>query len=583
MLLWAVQGMLAEASDRGGSRMKRWLPALLIAFSIASLSAEGSATSVEELWSIDLGKYTHSVAHGDVTGDGIDDIVLSLGTTGSSGAQFLVLENSGSELWSKQYPSEGPREVLVANLSEDARLDVVVSTATGRAVRAFTPTGIDLWSNVLSNYVDGVVAADLDGDGFDDVSAGTWGQTRAWDSEGTSLWTYSGPSHSGGPSSAGDLDGTGGQDLLVSSRALDGRLHALSGEGDVLWTFGSSGHSRYGSLVGLDTDAYDEVVGFQIPEGSTYTDEVFALDQDGATLWQEQIAARAVVCDELSEHLRIIAFTATSLNILDAETGEQLAAVPTLSEPAHQSAACVGRFPTVDGIGICSLDLDNVLRIRDSMGTLIAEIDFEGSIEYTLGTQVAFVQCADLTGDGFDEILVGASVFRVYGLTTADGDASPSGPTSRPTLEERLAERLGVSLDEILALIETYGEFNVKRAAMGALTFEQLLLALEGIAVEGLGPDGALVWAEGDSIRMEFLATTTTGTPVSIPTASASLIRETPDGRREIVGSYMFRRIGNSGKHKLEIAMDSLEPGTYTGYIESAMFAIEVSISFVID
>ncbi len=223
--------------------------------------------------------------------------------------------------------------------------------------------------------------------------------------------------------------------------------------------------------------------------------------------------------------------------------------------------------------------MDNVLRIRDSLGEVIAEISYEGSIEHSSGKPLAFVQCADLDGDGFDEILVGASVFRVYELTTLDDNTSPS----RPPLEERLAERFGISLEEIVALIEAYGEFNVKRAAVGTLTFEQLLLALEGIAVEGLGPAEALVWEDGDSIRMEFLASTATGTPISIPTASATLLRELPEGKREIVGSYMFERVGNSGKHRLEIAMESLEPAAYTGYIESAMFAIEVPISFVID
>ncbi|MFC1895626.1 hypothetical protein ACFL0Q_03045 [Thermodesulfobacteriota bacterium] len=383
------------------------------------------SASIVELWSVDLGKHVYAFDYGDVTGDTVSDVVLAVGATGLQGAEFVVLKNSGSELWRKTYSADGPRSVVIANLNGDVRQDVVLSTSAGHAIRAFDADGVSLWDGNLTTYVDALVAGDFNGDGLDDIAAATWGQSAAWKHDGTPLWNYSGPNHSVPSLSVGNLDGDTNDDVLLGSWSLDGRLYALSGAGSLLWTYGSTEHTRSGWLLNLDSDLMDEVIGTRYAHGTYDVCEVFALDHDANPLWSRSVgAAKAVVVDDLSPTPRVIAFTATSLLILDAETGVTLDTVPISSGPVHRHAVCVGHPDTGDGLALCSLDQDKFLRVRDGSGKLVAQIAITDTLEHKPGKPLVILEAADVTGDGFDEILVSSSVFRVFELSLPTANAS---------------------------------------------------------------------------------------------------------------------------------------------------------------
>ena len=123
-------------------------------------------------------------ALGDVSGDGVNDIVIAPGTggaprlrvidgaTGNTLSDFLVYEDS----------FRGGLYVAVGDVNADGRADIITGTGNGGAPRVRVLSGADLGKTVLRDffaYEDSfrggvlVSAGDIDGDGKDDVITGT--------------------------------------------------------------------------------------------------------------------------------------------------------------------------------------------------------------------------------------------------------------------------------------------------------------------------------------------------------------------------------------------------------------------------
>ena len=141
----------------------------------------------------------------------------------------------------------------------------------------------ECWSADAVSPVLSLAAADLDGDGADDVVAGTHaGEVRAFSSKGRSLWQFA----TGGQVrsvAACDLEGDGRPEIVVGSD--DSSVYALSADGQKIWAFACPKYRREGRVVtvfpaDLDGDGKHEVI------AGAENWHYFALDRKGRELWR---------------------------------------------------------------------------------------------------------------------------------------------------------------------------------------------------------------------------------------------------------------------------------------------------------
>lgn len=219
---------------------------------------------------------------GDVNGDGDDDVLLAVGDNGHS----VVCMDGGSTspngavLW--QYPA-GTSVYAVGVLPDitgdgvDEALAVLWTTG-GSAIRCLNGTSgaVEWTSTAVPEYgmmVD--VLKDVNGDGFDDVVVASWENAVIVLNglNGELLWKTSVGTTNGGDvwtaRAIDDLNGDGNQDVIAGS--FDTYAYAMDGKnGIILWTYptGYRVYSIYpvGDLTG---DAIPEVaVGNQNLSGS---------------------------------------------------------------------------------------------------------------------------------------------------------------------------------------------------------------------------------------------------------------------------------------------------------------------------
>ncbi|MCD6361904.1 MAG: VCBS repeat-containing protein, partial [Armatimonadetes bacterium] len=189
------------------------------------------------VWSVDLGGLACDIACGDRDGDGIQEIA-----------------------------------VATMNLHED----IIVLSADGERI----------WSHpVDDNYCSRVTWADFHGNGSRDLIVSSGAKTRAYDADfaETPLLDVGGPRTTA--LTAADLDGDGRDEVLVGYSAQVLRVVAVDGGGDIQWRYSPSdwsGGTAVSSLfvADIDGDGGPEVVGGC--DGSV----AFALDADGTPIWR---------------------------------------------------------------------------------------------------------------------------------------------------------------------------------------------------------------------------------------------------------------------------------------------------------
>jgi hypothetical protein len=225
-----------------------------------------------------------SPAVGDITGDGIPDIVVA----GMDG-DVVARRTDGSEIWRKNYDGWGVQSTpLLKDLSGDGRNDVLLGLMGGRVVwldgltgnvqRTYTnqpsgicPPGTDPYCKLPGAFGTPSVA-DITGDGIDDVIASNWDhQIYAWNKDGSVIFRkYLLDSVWSSPVVA-DIDRDGASEIVVG-----GTISYSGQQGGYIWILrgdGSNypGYPRYlpgqsiwstPALVDLDRDRdLDLVVG----------------------------------------------------------------------------------------------------------------------------------------------------------------------------------------------------------------------------------------------------------------------------------------------------------------------------------
>ena len=205
------------------------LSAIAVGQTVLVSNADGSARfTLDSLYVGYVGRV--NVATGDVTGDGVDDIVV--GTLDSTSHIKVFDGVTGAEIRSFiAYQSfNGGVNVAVGDLDGDGIADIVTGTAAGATphVKAFSGrTGAEIrsfyaYAPAFSGGVD-VAVGDVTGDGRADIITGTASgaaHVKAFDgrtsAEVRSFLAY--PGFVGGISvAAGDLDGDGFADIITGA------------------------------------------------------------------------------------------------------------------------------------------------------------------------------------------------------------------------------------------------------------------------------------------------------------------------------------------------------------------------------
>ncbi len=133
----------------------------------------------------------------------------------------------------------------IANLREDDEPEFLIFGTWSHDVRAFSADGTRLWTYAIGQGIDDVWAADLTGDGLDEVIIGYNGATglHVLTPAGELLWKYAGIGNVWHVT-AGDVTGDGRPEVLTTSAS--GRVHVFSAEGKLLQNMNAG---LYASMV----------------------------------------------------------------------------------------------------------------------------------------------------------------------------------------------------------------------------------------------------------------------------------------------------------------------------------------------
>ena len=198
-------------------------------------------------------------AVGDVNNDGINDIVVASGTK-------LVVLGAGGNLIASTTKGLSHTSPVLANLDDDADLEIIISEPTKLSVYDYTGT-LKWFRNVVEGAYNQASVGDLNNDGNLEVvfagSDSTNTYVYAYGKDGTPLLSW--PKMVAGTSNAepilADLDGD--NDLDISITTSLGHINAWDLEGNVLTGFpkftGNNIYKAHG-VVDLDNNGKTELV-----------------------------------------------------------------------------------------------------------------------------------------------------------------------------------------------------------------------------------------------------------------------------------------------------------------------------------
>lgn len=287
-------------------------------------------------WKYDCEGAVNSVSTVDFAGDGQRSVLA-----GVMGAKMLALTPDGQLRWAFEapyYKRAGHFRVVFPARLQEGEGQVAVGGSDNWHYFAVDAQGKELWRYESVHGATAGTAADLDGDGLDDIIAGTeyywWHAIRP---DGQTLWRFS---TKGGPQvnavAAGDLLGEGKKTALFGG--ADTLVQAVGLGGQLLWSFNTGDEVQALVCADLDGDGKDEVL------VASLSFNVYCLDGEGQLLWRQDLGApvRALALVRQGAGFRLAAGSDDGMvTVMNAADGQLLASRqlngPVLSLAADSS------------------------------------------------------------------------------------------------------------------------------------------------------------------------------------------------------------------------------------------------------
>lgn len=336
-----------------------------------------------------------------------------------------------------------PTRVTTARLVKGAPPAVLLATGQGTLL-ALDQAGGRLWSVSYGDRLNDVTAADLDGDGLDEVIVARQDHhVTVLDATGQERWSRKLELYRSPPYvnlvRTGDLDGDGRPEIIAGGE--NWRFYAFSGDGKELWNYEAVHPSRSGAVADLDGDGQAEVI------CGTHYYAASVLKSDGTRQWAYSFGP---ICYDVA----------------------------------------TGSFDGDQTRGVVFGGGDGYLHYVDSAG--------KARLKFNAGDEVRRVATGDLDGDGKDEILGGSENFYVY-CFAADGTSRWRSDVGS---EVRALETASVPGGAVALVGTNAGDLLTFDAAGKVKAVSRLGAAVVDIAIDG---DSVLVaTADGRLRRLAF-------------------------------------------------------------------------------
>ena len=366
---------------------------------LSRLALDGNGFTLAGIDEFDNAGFSVSSA-GDVNGDGYDDLIIGAFGVGSVQGEYDTIP--------------GPGEAYVV-YGGATGADLVLDRSTLDGSRGFALTGIDAGDRSGFSVSS---AGDVNGDGYDDLIIGAYGADPNGNSSGETYIVYGGArapgtggvldlgaldgsngftltgidgdDNSGSTvSSAGDVNGDGYDDLIIGARYADPDGDNRAGETYIIY----GGASAPGTDGVLDLSALDGTNGFILTGVDAYDNSGFSVSSAGDVNGDGY--------DDLIIGAR------------NADPNGDMNAGETYIVYGGASAPIGGRF--------------NLSTLNGSNGFTLTGIDGDDQS----GSSVS--SAGDVNGDGYDDLIIGASgadpdgdsnageTYIVYGGASAPG------------------------------------------------------------------------------------------------------------------------------------------------------------------
>jgi peroxiredoxin len=234
----------------------------------------------------------------------------------------------------RKVPLEQGGEIRLANLDDKDSLEFLTFHSWGDSIKASNGAGESLWDYPAGDGIDDVWAADLTGDGVDEIVIGYNGGTgvHLLDQKGKLLWKNTDIGNVWHVT-AGDFNNDGRADVVTTSAAGD--VHVFDGSGKRVKDIEAG---IYASMVRLAPIGGEPVA---IVSGSGDTGEqIVAINYDGAKKWELALTrGEDGHVDDLAiakaKPWAAVAMRDGAVHVVDLETGRMIASLDGQGSMPH--------------------------------------------------------------------------------------------------------------------------------------------------------------------------------------------------------------------------------------------------------